>query len=115
MSLFVTDTGRQSPFKAKLTTGGIDLVTAGENGAIVSMLRIAEVAAATPTVTVAIVDADGVTTHILNYLRPFAAKESFKAIVGGEEVVLLKGEKLRATASADNQLHATGFWIEPPN
>jgi hypothetical protein len=112
MSLFSYPNGREAPIKEILPGSAQVLYTAGDNGATIVGLRIAEVAAATPTVTLDV--HDGSTAYELAHLRAFTAKETWNAItLDGVPVVLLPGESLRATASAANQLHATGVVIEP--
>ena len=113
MSLFSYPIGREAPIKAILPNSTEVLFTAGQNGATILALRIAEVANATPTVTLDV--HNGTTAYELNHLRAFTAKETWEAIkTDGVPVVLLPGETLRATASAANQLHVTGVAIEPP-
>lgn len=113
MSLFSYPIGRETPFKFILPNSVQVLYTAGNNGATILALRIAEVASATPNVTLDIYN--GTTAYILNYQRVFTAKESWEAIkTDGVPVVLLPGETLRATSSGNLQLHATGVAVDPP-
>lgn len=112
MSLFSYPFGREAPIKAILGNTVQTLYTAGQNGATILALRIAEVAGATPTVTLDVYT--GTTAYEIDHLKPFTAKESWEAIkTDGVPVVLLPGELLRATASAANQLHVTGVVVEP--
>jgi hypothetical protein len=112
MSLFSYPNGREAPFKFILPAATQTLYTAGDNGATVVALKIAEVALATPTVTLDVYN--GTTAYEIAHLKAFTAKEIWEAIqLDSVPVVLLPGETLRATASAASQLHATGVVIEP--
>lgn len=113
MSMFSYPIGRETPFKFILPNSVQVLYTAGNNGATILALRIAEVAAATPTVTLDVYN--GTTAYEIAHLRAFTAKEIWEAIkTDGVPVVLLPGETLRATSSGNLQLHVTGVAIEPP-
>ena len=112
MSLFSYPNGREAPIKDILPNSLRTLYTAGNNGATIVALRIAEVAAATPTVTLDVYN--GTTAYEVAHLRAFTAKEMWNAItLDGVPIVLLPGEVLRALASAANQLHVTGVVVEP--
>lgn len=113
MSLFSYPIGRETGFKAILPASAQVLYTAGNNGATILALRIAEVNGSTPTVTLDVYD--GTTAYEIAHARAFTAKEIWEAIkLDGVPVVLLPGEELRATASAASQLHVTGVAVDPP-
>lgn len=115
MSLYAFSTGREVAILVPLASNSpIELANGGENGATVVALRIAEVAAATPNVTLDIFDGTNVLAKIAHQ-RVFTAKEVWLPVeLSGAPVVLLKGQSLRATASAGNQLHCTGVLIRQP-
>lgn len=113
MSLYSYQFGREAPIAVQLDgTSPIELASGGNNGATVLALRLAEVAGATPTVTLDIYDGAAVVAEIA-HLRAFTAKEMWEAIrLDGVPVHLLPGQTLRVTASAANQVHVTGIVIE---
>jgi hypothetical protein len=113
MSLFSYPIGREVPVKAILPGSLVTLYTAGNNGASIVALRVAEVGNGTPTITLDVYD--GSTAYEVAHLRAFSAKEIWNAVtLDGVPIVLLPGDLLRATASAGDVLHVTGVAIEPP-
>lgn len=113
MSLYSYQFGRETPIAVKLDgTTPITLASGGNNGVTVIALRLAEVAGATPTVTLDIYDGAAVVAE-LAHLRAFTAKDVWLPVtLDGVPVQLLPGQTLRATASAANQVHVTGIMIE---
>lgn len=114
MSLFSYPIGRETPIKQNLTTtSAVALYTAGKNGGAVLGVRVAEVAGATPNITLDVYN--GATSTVVVYQKVFSAKEVYEPVrVDGVPIVLFPNEVLRATASVASQLHITGVAIEPP-
>lgn len=102
-----TPAGNEQQFKAVLTTtAATTLVTAGDNGARVTLIRATEVAGATPTLILSIFD--GTTSYQLRGAKALTAYEVYQDF----DVRLLRNEILRAQASAANQVHITGLFLD---
>lgn len=109
-SYLTTFFGVEQPFKQSLTTtSAVALVTAGSNGARVTLVRASEKAGGTPTLTLDILASDGVTSYSL-HTKALTAGQVYRET----DVRLLGGEKLRATASVSNQVDVTGLYVTPP-
>jgi len=92
------------------------VLTAGNNGCTLVGLRVSEVAGSTPTLILDITDRSGAVVVQICNLRAFAAHEIWEPItLHGVPVVLLPGWQVRAKASAGNQLHLTGVYVDPPH
>ena len=91
------------------TTGATAIVTAtNATGALtVEYVRLAEVAAATPTVILDIYD--GSTAY---KIRGTLAMAASTPSIDRDPIILEPGESLRATASAGNQVHVTALYTQ---
>lgn len=102
-----TPSGNEQQFKVVLTTTGVTtLVTGGDNGARVTLVRAAEVAGATPTLRLEVWD--GSTAYQIKGAKALTAYEVYQDF----DIRLLRGEVLRAVASAADQIHITGLYVD---
>lgn len=91
-----------------MTSTTANLVTAGNNGARVTVIRAAEISAvSTTTLRLEIVTATS--TFQIRGAKALAAHEVYQDF----DVRLLKGEVLRAVASTSSAVHITGLYVEP--
>ncbi len=103
--------GVEQPFKVILAgTGATTLVTAGQNGTRVTVIRCANVTANTPTLALGVLSADGISTYRLRGVVAMTAGQVYKDY----DVRLLPGEKLQAQAGTGNEIHCTGLYVDPP-
>jgi hypothetical protein len=101
-----TPAGNEQPFKFVLAATTVTtLVTAGDNGARVTLVRIAETAGTLATVRLEIWN--GTTAYIIKGAKALTAHEVYKDF----DIRLLKGEVLRAEASLTG-VHITGLYVD---
>lgn len=92
------------PIAIKLTTTGATIIAgSADNKTLVDWVQFTEIAGATPTLTIDIYD--GTTTV---YLRNALAMTAKQEVLKTHGISLNKGQYLRATASAANQIDVTG-------
>ena len=97
---YTVNGGALLPGRVKLTTtGATTLVDPAKSGVLLLSIVAVEIAGATPTLTLDIYD--GTTTYYLQNAVAMTAKQRLQIDI---LVPLKVGEKLRATASAANQI-----------
>jgi hypothetical protein len=104
--------GNEQPFSSRMTTtDAVALVSGGNNGARVTLIRVAEVAAvSSTTLRLDILDRAGTSSVQIRPAKALAVGEVYRET----DVRLMKGEVLRATASISSGVNITGLYIKPP-
>lgn len=102
-----TPAGNEQQFRVVLSSTGVtELVTGGDNGARVTLVRAAEVAGATPTLRLEIWD--GSTAYQIKGAKALEPHEVYQDF----DIRLLRGDVLRAQASAADEIHITGLYVD---
>lgn len=104
--------GNEKPFSSMMTTtSAVALVTGGNNGARVTVIRAAEIAGTSvTTLKLDILNAAATSAVQIRGAKALAAHEVYQDF----DVRLLKGEVLRATASTSTGVHISGLYVENP-
>lgn len=105
-------TGNERPFSSLMTTtAAVALVTAGDNGARVTLIRAAEIAGTSvTTLRLDVLNAAGTSSVQIRGAKALTAHEVYQDY----DVRLLRGEVLRATASTSTGVNITGLYVENP-
>lgn len=106
-----TPSGNEAPFSSLNTSTTVNLVTAGNNGARVTLLRCAEInGVSSTTLQVEVVPAAATTATQIRSSSALGVREVWKEY----DIRLLRGEVLRAVTSISSGAHFSGLVVIPP-